>query len=256
MRSTCSASVARSACEPPLEPPTRLSCHASAMPHVSCSPLSSRTQQCGGTLLGLIIGLVVGLAVALAAALYVTKAPLPFMNRFQQRPSTAGSDASNWNPNKNLSGSGAPPAAISGNGTPQAVGSAPLSPKALENLGLPPGGVMKAQGNVQAPAPTAVPVPAPPLPSAGASAVPHAEVAPAFEYIVQIGAYGNRGDAEAQRAKVALSGLEAHIDTRTVGDRTLYRVRVGPFPTADQADRAQRSLSDNGIGSAVVKTPK
>lgn len=226
------------------------------MPHVSRTPSPPPATQRGGTLLGLIIGLVIGLAIALAAALYVTKAPLPFMNRFQQRPSAAGSDASNWNPNKDLAGSGAPPAAIAGNGTPQAVGSAPLSPKALEKLGQPPSGVMKAQGNVQAPAAAPAPVPAPQPPAADASGAPHADAGPALQYIVQIGAYGNRADAEAQRAKVALSGLEAHLDTRTVGDRTLYRVRVGPFPTADLADKAQRTLSDNGIGSAVVKTSK
>ena len=230
------------------------------MPHASRTPFQPFMSQRGGTLLGLIIGLVIGLAIALAAAMYVTKAPLPFMNRFQQRPSTAGSDASNWNPNKDLAGSGAPPAAVAGNGTPQPVGSAPLSPKALESLGQPATGVMKAQGNVHAPAPAPAVVPAPvsqlPPPAGPSSAAPRADAGPGLLYIVQIGAYGSRADAEAQRAKVALTGLEAHLDTRTVGNRTLYRVRVGPFPTADQADKAQRTLSDNGIGSAVVKTPK
>ena len=42
-------------------------------------------QQQGGTLLGFIIGVVVGLAAALAVAVYVTKVPVPFMNKGQSR---------------------------------------------------------------------------------------------------------------------------------------------------------------------------
>ena len=39
----------------------------------------------GGTLLGLIIGLVLGLLVALGVAIYVSKVPVPFMNKGTQR---------------------------------------------------------------------------------------------------------------------------------------------------------------------------
>ena len=38
-------------------------------------------QQLGGTILGFIIGVVVGLAAALAVAVYVTKVPVPFLNK-------------------------------------------------------------------------------------------------------------------------------------------------------------------------------
>ena len=41
--------------------------------------------QHGGTLLGLIIGLVIGLGIALAVAVYVTKVPVPFVNKGQSR---------------------------------------------------------------------------------------------------------------------------------------------------------------------------
>ena len=42
-------------------------------------------QQRGGTILGLIIGVVIGLAAALGVAVYVTKVPVPFMNKGQSR---------------------------------------------------------------------------------------------------------------------------------------------------------------------------
>ena len=58
-------------------------------------PLNS---QRGGTVLGLIIGLVLGLAISLGVAVYVTKVPLPFMNKAQTR--NADQDAAEVQKNK------------------------------------------------------------------------------------------------------------------------------------------------------------
>ena len=68
----------------------------------------SMKQQRGGTILGFIIGVVVGLAGALAVAVYVTKVPVPFMNKGQSR--SAEQDAAEakkndgWDPNAALYG--------------------------------------------------------------------------------------------------------------------------------------------------------
>ena len=43
-------------------------------------------QQRGGTILGLIIGLILGLGIALGVAVYVTKVPVPFLNKGEHRP--------------------------------------------------------------------------------------------------------------------------------------------------------------------------
>jgi hypothetical protein len=43
------------------------------------------SMQRGGTTMGVIVGLLVGLALALAVALYVTKVPVPFVNKVPQR---------------------------------------------------------------------------------------------------------------------------------------------------------------------------
>ena len=40
--------------------------------------------QRGGFVMGLIIGLLIGLALALGVALYVTKVPVPFVNKVPQ----------------------------------------------------------------------------------------------------------------------------------------------------------------------------
>lgn len=221
------------------------------MPRSSSTSRTPPARQHGGTLLGVIIGLVLGLAIALASAVYMNRASLPFMNRYQQRPVGSASEAANWKPNAGLSGTTAPPAAVAGADQAGKVASAPLSTKAIESLAVPPNGVLGGQGAVAggaggAAGGAAAPVPAP-APAASTAAVP------GVQYIVQIGAYSQRSDAEAQRAKVALTGLEAHLDERSVAGRTLWRVRVGPYATAQQADAAQKTLNDSGIGSAVVR---
>ena len=58
--------------------------------------------QRGGTFLGFIIGVVVGLAAALAVAVYVTKVPVPFMNKGQSR--SAEQDAAEAKKNKDWEG--------------------------------------------------------------------------------------------------------------------------------------------------------
>ena len=68
----------------------------------------------GGTLIGFVVGLLVGLGVALAVAVYVTRVPIPFVDRNVSR--NAGQDAleaernKGWNPNKALNGDLAAPA--------------------------------------------------------------------------------------------------------------------------------------------------
>ena len=67
-----------------------------------------KQQQRGGTILGFILGLVVGLAVAFGVAVYVSKVPVPFLDKAGLRG--AGQDAveaeknKNWDPNSPLYG--------------------------------------------------------------------------------------------------------------------------------------------------------
>ena len=65
-------------------------------------------QQRGGTILGFIIGVVVGLAIALGVAVYVTKVPIPFMNKGQSRSAEQDEAEArknkDWDPNAPLYG--------------------------------------------------------------------------------------------------------------------------------------------------------
>ena len=212
-------------------------------------PLSSRTAQRGGFFIGAIVGLLIGLAVALGVALYVTKVPVPFIDKVPQR--TAEQDAAeaeknkNWDPNAGLAGRNpARPAtaasAPAGAATPApVVAPAPASP--------PPGVVL--------------PPPFEPGATAKAGAVPHGGAstpgaADAFSYYVQVGAYARTDEAEAQRAKLAIQGFESKISEREQAGKVVYRVRVGPFGQRADAEAAKGMLDGAGMESALVRVQK
>ncbi len=190
--------------------------------------------QRGGFVVGLVIGLLIGLAVALAVALYVTKVPVPFINKVPQR--TADQDAAEmqrnktWDPNAGLATKpAARPAAPGGSASPSPAPAAPA-----------------------APAVAVVPAPAA-APAARAASKPGA---PTLIYFAQAGAFTRSDDAEAQRAKLALLGVDAKLSEREQAGRTVYRVRVGPFDGRAQADAAIDKLQAAGVESTLVRVER
>jgi cell division protein FtsN len=186
----------------------------------------SRSAQRGGFFLGLIVGLLAGLALALGVALYVTKVPVPFINKVPQR--SAEQDAAqaeknrNWDPNAPLAGRGA--------ARPQAAAS-------TESTAVP-----------------ATPPAAGKETAAGAEKRPPA--ADPFTYFIQAGAYARTEDAEQQRANLALMGLAAKITEREQAGRTVYRVRVGPYERKEEAEAARERLAASGVDSALVRVQR
>ncbi|MDD5325912.1 MAG: SPOR domain-containing protein [Polaromonas sp.] len=197
--------------------------------------------QRGGTLLGLILGALIGLGAALAVAVYITKVPVPFMNRSQ--PHNPDSDAAEakknreWNPNAALAGK-APIKSPSASGEVTNV-TAPDStaattvPKAAESSD--PLGDL-ARSKLKAP-------------SFGAGVDP-------FTYYVQAGAFRTPEDAEQQRARLLLLGVQAKVSEREQSGRTVYRVRLGPFDKKEDADKAKERLDSNSIETAMVRVQR
>jgi cell division protein FtsN len=75
-------------------------------------------------------------------------------------------------------------------------------------------------------------------------------------YFAQAGAFTRADDAEAQRAKLALLGLDAKLSEREQAGRTVYRVRVGPFEARTQADAAIERLQAAGVDSTLVRVER
>lgn len=208
--------------------------------------------QRGGTLLGLIIGALIGLAAALAVAVYITKVPVPFMNKGQSRsPDHDAAEAKknqNWNPNAPLYGKNpAKPAAAAGAVTdvtpqPPVAAQKPVADpaKPAKPAADPIGDLAKAK--MSAPAAT-------PAPAAAAGADP-------FSYFVQVGAFRTPEDAEQQRAKISLMGLEARVTEREQSGRTVFRVRLGPFDKKEDAEKAKERLDGSGVETALVRVQR
>ena len=94
--------------------------------------------------------------------------------------------------------------------------------------------------------------------AAGAASVsPAASVAPAVDadtpYLLQAGAFGASGDAEAVKAKIALLGLGARVESAEIQGKTVYRVRMGPYGTASELAEAKRKLAAGGLPAMAIK---
>lgn len=199
--------------------------------------------QKGGFFLGMIIGLLVGVLVALGVALYVTKVPIPFVDKVPQR--TPAQDAAEeernktWDPNAPLAGRNpARPAAAASGVVSEAASVAPAAAPVAE---------------APVPKPAASRAAAASAPVAAASAKGEAET---LQFYVQVGAYARSEDAEQQRAKLAMSGLVGRITEREQAGRVMYRVRLGPYDSHDEAGTVKEQAAAAGYpDAALVRVP-
>ena len=90
--------------------------------------------------------------------------------------------------------------------------------------------------------------------SAAAEKTEKAEAA--FNYFVQAGAFRSQGDADAQRAKLAMLGWEARVSEREQNGITIFRVRVGPFTKRDDAEQLKQKLDGAGVESTLVRAAR
>jgi len=74
-------------------------------------------------------------------------------------------------------------------------------------------------------------------------------------YLLQAGSFRQAGDAEQLKARLALIGIVAKIQTANVDEATWHRVHIGPVNGARKAEELRNQLADNGIDSLVMKNP-
>jgi cell division protein FtsN len=196
-------------------------------------------------IVGLIIGVLVGLGIALAVAVYVTKVPVPFLNRGATRSPDQDAAESrknrDWDPNAPLYGKN--PARPQ---PPAAAASGALAPAA-------PVATIPAPGSA---APGAAARSKDPLGDLAAERSTKAASDDPFFYFVQAGAFRTAEDAEAQRAKLSLMGIDAKVTEREQSGRQVFRVRVGPFDRKDDADRQKEKLDAGGFETALVRVQR
>jgi cell division protein FtsN len=174
-------------------------------------------------LAGLMLGMVIGIAIAAGVAIYIARIPSPFA----QSPS--GETAKPHTPE-------IPAPAVNSNA------------KATEQKPYTFYDIL--EGNK---------TPKPDQPSVSdkpGSAAPTTTDDKTVFYL-QAGAYQDAADADNQKAKIALLGLEARVKTATLADKgTVYRVRLGPYKSQDEATEVKSTLKENGVEAGLIKIVK
>lgn len=173
----------------------------------------------GSLLVGILIGLVLGLSIALGVAWYINKMPSPF---------TRGAPPAKPAPQ---------PAAKSEVRTEdKSAQAAPDAKPRFDFYKILPG--EQPAIDKQAKEPQKAPAPS----------------SERETFFLQAGAFQNAPDADNLKARLALVGVEAIIQTATLPDKgVLHRVRVGPYASIEELNRARETLKQNGYDTALVR---
>ncbi len=194
------------------------------------TPTRSATRSSVGPMLvGIFIGMLFGFAIAFGLAWYVYKLPSPFLSGRAKPPIVAQPAAKSEEANPEA------PAAGNNARTAKAPPAADGKPRFEFYKILPGDEVVSDQQFKQA---TAQP------PAARARNA----------YFLQAGAFQNAADADRMKAELALLGVEARVQTTTLPDKGIWhRVRLGPFSTTEELNRARETLKQNGIDASLIK---
>ena len=172
----------------------------------------------GGSLLaGIFIGLALGLVIALLVAWYINKMPNPFAARAPVTPTEA-----------------AKPAAPTVPPTEEKSAKGADAKQRFDFYKILPG------SEETAPAQRA---------KEGQKAADAKEA-----FFLQAGAFSNAPEADNMKARLALLGVEAGIQTTPGQDKTaLHRVRIGPYTSIDELNRVRETLKQNGIPTTLIR---
>ncbi|MBU3620078.1 SPOR domain-containing protein [Polynucleobacter sp. CS-Odin-A6] len=180
----------------------------------------------GGTILGFILGLGVGLGVAFVIAFYLSK------NTPQERPGVRA---------PNL------PLTIK-SGSAEGEASAPAGPLDLNKplQGKPSVPAANGPDPIGDLASGKKPTETAPAPAAKSDAI----------YFLQVGAFNKQADADAQKANLAIQGIQSQLSEITSEGNTLWRVRVGPYNSVEESNPVRDKLNGMGIKPSVIKSSK
>ncbi len=174
----------------------------------------------GSLLIGILIGLLLGLGIALAVAWYINKMPTPFVNRAAPPPK--------GEPLKNTD-------------------SAKIDDKTTKAMdGKPRFDFYKILPGSEEP------VTEQQFKDAQKKGLLPAEAKESF--YLQAGAFQNAPDADNLKARLALIGVAAIVQTTTLPDKGVWhRVRVGPYTAIEDLNRARETLKQNNVEITLIK---
>ena len=209
----------------------------------------------GGTLLGVLIGLGLGLLVASAVAYFAYQKGSPFKTLDNPNPPSSTAPLKAPEPTAAAKSSAEGKIAFpnannsTNNNAPQTNPAAPPKEPAREAVKEAVKEVAK-EVNKEVSKESAKPAKSASAQKEEPATGNEAAGKPLF---LQAGAFTNKADAETRKAALALVGLEAKVTEITKDDKPVYRVRVGPFDSPENATKARGDMARNGIDSVLVK---
>src|SRR3954462_6216172 len=171
----------------------------------------------GSLLVGILIGLLMGLGIALAVAWYINKMPTPFINR--ANPPLKGE------PQKSVDAPKHQDKAAKGGDPKPRFDFKKILPGSEERVTEQQ---FKDAQNKPAQAKET--------------------------FYLQAGAFQKAPDADNLKARLALVGIAAAVQTTTLPDKGVWhRVRVGPYTSVEELNRARDTLKQNGVETTLIK---
>lgn len=165
-------------------------------------------------LVGVLIGLVLGLVIALGVAWYINKMPSPFLSRTPAKSAPP-----------------APPVK-----SDEKTARVPDSKPRFDFYKILPGNETPATDQQMR------------------DAQKKSTTAARETFFLQAGAFQKAPDADNLKARLALLGIEATIQTTTLPDKGVWhRVRVGPYTSVEELNRTRDTLKQNGVETALIK---
>jgi cell division protein FtsN len=171
---------------------------------------------------GILIGLIFGLAVAIGVALYINFSPKPFASRDKQPEEAAKAATKN--------------------------GGAAQKTEPAEMAGKKPSDKPRFDFY------TILPGSETPVSEQEIKQAAKQEGVAKDSYFLQVGSFQAAAEADNMKARLALLGLEAVIQTADIPEKGVWhRVRIGPFTNIEDMNRSRALLAQNDISSSLVK---
>ncbi|MDO8465796.1 MAG: SPOR domain-containing protein [Gallionella sp.] len=193
-------------------------------------------------LTGILIGMVIGVGMAAGLAWYIMKSPSPFVQKEPVAGKQPGVAAKPPAPAGSTAPEGQAAMAVSGvsDGKPRFEFYKVLTDKQDAAIAAP----AKPADKLQPPKPQIQP----PQPQ------PEDSKPAAGPYFLQTGSFANADDAEKHKARLAMLGIEASIQTVNIPDKGVWhRVRSGPYKNTGDMDNVRTLLKQNGVDATLIR---
>ena len=198
----------------------------------------------GGTLVGMFIGLVLGVVAAAGVVLYLNKSPLPFNKQVLENN---GAQSATTQPAQPMALPGKP-----GDPIPekrfQVYDILPVKADAVPEKAAKPE-AQKEELKKEEPKKEEAKKEETKKDEAKKEE-PKESKTPLF---LQAGSFSTAQDADNQKAKLAFMGVEAVIQQVMIQDKTLFRVRVGPYSKIDELNKVRAELAKAGIEAQLSR---